>query len=100
MSQHSNPGSHRRDSFLVFGAPQIEQAEIDEVVDSLQSGWLGTGPKVARFESDFAAYKDAPHAAAVSSCTAALHLSMLATGIEPGDEVITTPLTFAAPPWP
>lgn len=96
MSQHSKTGSHRRDEFLTFGAPQIEQAEIDEVVDSLQSGWLGTGPKVARFESDFAAYKDAPHAAAVSSCTAALHLSMLATGIEPGDEVITTPLTFAA----
>ena len=89
-------GPHRREDFLVFGSPQIEQAEIDEVVASLHSGWLGTGPKVARFEIDFAAYKDAPHAVAVSSCTAALHLSMLAAGIEPGDEVITTPLTFAA----
>lgn len=96
MSQSSKVGSHRRDSFLVFGAPQIEQAEIDEVVDSLQSGWLGTGPKVARFEANFAAYKNTSNAVAVSSCTAALHLSMLAAGIEPGDEVITTPLTFSA----
>lgn len=62
----------------------------------MKSGWLGTGPKVARFEDDFAAYTHAPHAVAVSSCTAALHLSMLAIGLEPGDEVITTPLTFCA----
>ena len=57
---------------IVFGAPQIEQAEIDEVVDCLRSGWLGTGPKVARFERDFAAYKglDAARVAATSSCTA------------------------------
>lgn len=96
MSHNRKVGPHRREDFLVFGSPQIEQAEIDEVVASLHSGWLGTGPKVARFEIDFAAYKDAPHAVAVSSCTAALHLSMLAAGIEPGDEVITTPLTFAA----
>jgi dTDP-4-amino-4,6-dideoxygalactose transaminase len=85
-----------RDTFLVFGAPAIESAEIAEVVDSLKSGWLGTGPKVARFEADFAAYERAPHAVAVSSCTAALHLSMLALGLQPGDEVITTALTFAA----
>ncbi len=85
-----------RDRFLVFGAPAIEEAEIREVVASMKSGWLGTGPKVARFEDDFAAYKDAPHAVAVNSCTAALHLSMLAIGLEPGDEVITTPLTFCA----
>lgn len=85
-----------RHDFLIFGAPKIEQAEIDEVVDSLHTGWLGTGPKVAQFESDFTAYKNASYAAAVSSCTAALHLSMLAAGIESGDEVITTPLTFAA----
>ncbi|MDH4037422.1 MAG: DegT/DnrJ/EryC1/StrS family aminotransferase [Candidatus Krumholzibacteria bacterium] len=85
-----------RDRFLVFGAPQIEQAEIDEVVDSIRSGWLGTGPKVARFEDDFKQYKGAPHAAAVHSCTAALHLAMLASGVGEGDEVITTPLTFCA----
>lgn len=84
--------------FLVFGQPQIEQDEIDEVVDSLQKSWLGTGPKVSRFESDFARYKgiDSTHVAAVNSCTAALHISMLAAGIEPGDEVITTPMTFCA----
>ena len=84
------------DRFLVFGAPAIGDEEIAEVVASLKSGWLGTGPKVARFEADFAAYERAPHAVAVSSCSAALHLSMLALGLEPGDEVITTALTFAA----
>lgn len=85
-----------RKDFLVFGAPAIEQAEVDEVVDSLRSGWLGTGPKVHRFERDFAAYKGVPYAAALNSCTAALHLSILAAGIGPGDEVITSPLTFCA----
>jgi dTDP-4-amino-4,6-dideoxygalactose transaminase len=85
-----------RDDLLVFGAPSIETPEIDEVVASLHSGWLGTGPKVARFEEDFAAFKGAPFAVAVNSCTAALHLSMLAAGLRPGDEVITTPLTFCA----
>lgn len=85
-----------RNHFLVFGSPQIEQAEIDEVVDSLASGWLGTGPKVARFENEFASYKEVAHTAAVNSCTAALHLSLLAADLHPGDEVITTPLTFCA----
>ena len=85
-----------RDDFLVFGAPAIGDEEIAEVVASLRSGWLGTGPKVARFEADFAAYEAVPHAVAVSSCTAALHLSMLALEVQPGDEVITTALTFAA----
>jgi dTDP-4-amino-4,6-dideoxygalactose transaminase len=85
-----------RKNFLIFGSPLIEQPEIDEVVASLKSGWLGTGPKVARFEEDFKNYKGAPYAAAVNSCTAALHLSMLAAGLKPGDEVITTPMTFCA----
>lgn len=87
-----------RDKFLVFGSPKIEDDEINDVVDSLHSGWLGTGPKVARFESDFAAYKNinTSQVAAVNSCTAALHLSLLAAGIGQGDEVITTPLTFCA----
>jgi dTDP-4-amino-4,6-dideoxygalactose transaminase len=84
------------DRFLVFGAPAIEEAEIQEVVASMRSGWLGTGPKVARFEEDFRSYRGAEHAVAVSSCTAALHLSLLAAGLQPGDEVITTPLTFCA----
>jgi len=87
-----------RDDFLVFGAPLIGDDEISEVVHCLQSGWLGTGPKVARFEADFAAYQGVSekHVAAVNSCTAALHVCMIASGIGPGDEVITTPLTFAA----
>jgi dTDP-4-amino-4,6-dideoxygalactose transaminase len=95
MSDTRNP-VRGKDRFLVFGAPQIEQAEIDEVVHSIKSGWLGTGPKVARFEEDFKAYKGASHAAAVYSCTAALHLAMLASGMGEGDEVITTPMTFCA----
>jgi dTDP-4-amino-4,6-dideoxygalactose transaminase len=85
-----------RREFLIFGAPTIEQPEVDEVVASLRSGWLGTGPKVLQFEKNFAAYKGVPDAAALSSCTAALHLSILAAGIGPGDEVITSPLTFCA----
>ncbi|GAB4487003.1 MAG: DegT/DnrJ/EryC1/StrS family aminotransferase [Thermodesulfovibrionales bacterium] len=62
----------------------------------MRSSWLGTGPKVARFEQDFAAYKGAEFVAALNSCTAALHLSLLAAGLGPGDEVITTPMTFCA----
>ncbi len=85
-----------RKEFLIFGAPAIGDEEVREVLDSLRSGWLGTGPKVARFEEEFRAYKRAENAAAVNSCTAALHLSLLAAGVGPGDEVITTPLTFAA----
>lgn len=84
--------------FLIFGSPLIEQAEIDEVVACMQSAWLGTGPRVAQFEHDFAAYqKLAPgQVAAVNSATAALHVSMVALGLEPGSEVITTPMTFCA----
>ncbi len=85
-----------KDDYIVFGAPQIEEEDIAEVVDTLRSGWLGTGPKVAQFESDFAAYTGAPHAVAVGSCTAALHLAIIAAGLGAGDEVITTPLTFCA----
>lgn len=87
-----------RDNFLVFGSPAIGEDEINEVVSCLRSGWLGTGPRVAQFEKDFAAYKlvDNTHVAAVNSCTAALHISMIASGIGPGDEVITTPMTFCA----
>lgn len=85
-----------KDRFLVFGSPAIEEVEIQEVVDSLRSGWLGTGPKVARFEREFAAYKGIEYAVALNSCTAALHLSILAAGIGAGDEVITTPMTFCA----
>lgn len=85
-----------RKNFLIFGSPLIEQEEIDEVISSMKSGWLGTGPKVARFEADFAEYKDTKYSVEVNSCIAALHLSMLAAGLNPGDEVITTPMTFCA----
>ena len=87
-----------RDKFLVFGAPEVRQEDIDEVVASLKSGWWGTGPKVMQFERDFAAYKgvDETQVAAVNSCTAALHVSLIAAGIGPGDEVISTPMTFCA----
>ncbi len=85
-----------RSDFLVFGAPQILEDEIEEVVDSMRSGWLGTGPKVARFEDAFREYIGSTHAVAVNSCTAGLHLSMLVAGLKPGDEVITTPMTFCA----
>lgn len=85
-----------RDTFLVFGSPLIEDADVDEVVRTLKSGWLGTGPRVARFEDEFKAYKGAQHAIAVNSCTAALHLSLIASGVGPGDEVITAPMTFCS----
>ena len=85
-----------RKVFLVFGAPLVGPEERAELLDCLDSGWLGTGPRVARFEEAFRTYQGAPHAVAVSSCTAALHLSLLAAGVGPGDEVITTPLTFCA----
>jgi dTDP-4-amino-4,6-dideoxygalactose transaminase len=85
-----------RDSFLVFGQPKILQPEIDEVIDSMNKCWLGTGPKVHQFEKDFAKYKGVPHAVAVNSCTAALHLSCLALRLKPHDEIITTGMTFCA----
>lgn len=90
--------THSEQPFLVFGSPLIEQAEIDEVLACMESSWLGTGPRVAKFESDFAAYNAVPasRVAALNSCTAALHVSMVAAGLEPGSEVITTPLTFCA----
>lgn len=85
-----------KNDFLVYGAPLVENEDIQEVVNSLKSGWIGTGPKVNKFENDFALYKGSKHAIALNSCTAALHLSMIAAGIGPGDEVITTPMTFCA----
>lgn len=85
-----------RDRFLTFGAPLIEEPEIHEVVDSMRSGWLGTGPKVAKFEEAFRQYIGSEHAIALNSCTAALHLSMLVAGLGPGDEAITSSMTFPA----
>lgn len=86
----------KRDSFLPFSKPTIRQIEIDEVVDSLRSGWITTGPKADRFEKDFASYTGFPIALALSSATAGLHIGLLALGLKPGDEVITTSMTWAS----
>lgn len=81
---------------IPFHVPSIGEEEIAEVVETLRSGWLTTGPKVRRFEEAFAAYVGARHAIAVNSGTAALHLALEAVGIGPGDEVILPTYTFAA----
>jgi dTDP-4-amino-4,6-dideoxygalactose transaminase len=85
-----------RDEFLVFGRPLIDDADIADVVMCLRSGWLGTGPRVERFERMLEAYTGAPHVRCLSSCTAALVLGMQALGIGPGDEVIVPAMTFVA----
>lgn len=87
-------GKPVRESFLLPFQPSIGQEEIDEVVDTLKSGWLTTGPKAHKFEEMAGKYLNCSNVVAVSSCTAALHLSLAAADIGPGDEVITTPFTF------
>ena len=84
------------EDYLIFGSPLIEQDEIEEIVRTLRSGWIGTGPRVQKFEDDFKLYKNARNAVAVSSCTAALHLSLLACQLNAGDEVIVPAMTFCA----
>jgi dTDP-4-amino-4,6-dideoxygalactose transaminase len=88
--------STRLSNFLPFHRPWIGEEEIAEVVDTLRSGWLTLGPKTQRFEEKFAAYIGAKHAVAVASCTAALHLVLESLGVGAGDEVITSPYTFAS----
>lgn len=85
-----------RTQFLPFAVPHITQAEIDEVVDTLHSGWLTTGHKTKRFENEFAQYVTAPYAVAVNSATAAMHLALDALDIQTGDEVIVPVYTFTA----
>jgi len=85
-----------RTKFLQFSPPSISREEIDEVVDTLSSDWITTGPKTKRFEQEFAAYLGADAALALNSCTAGLHLALAVLGIGSGDEVITTPLTFCS----
>jgi len=93
-----------RDTFLPFSPPLIGEEEIAEVVDTLRSDWITTGPKVRRFEEEFAAFIGAPAALALNpvlseanvSCTAALHVALATLGIGPGDAVITTPMTFCS----
>ncbi len=84
----------QRDSFIPFYKVDLDEAEKAEVMDTLNSGWLTTGPKTKRFECEFAGYTGQPYALAVNSCTAALHLAMVAAGLGEGDEVITPSLTF------
>ena len=86
----------KRADYLVFGSPQLLQAEIDEVLATLRSAWIGTGPRVARFEAAFGRYVKTPYAVAVYSCTAALHLAMAALDLAEGDEVIVPTMTFAS----
>jgi dTDP-4-amino-4,6-dideoxygalactose transaminase len=82
--------------YVAFARPAIAGGEIAEVLSALESGWLTTGPRVQRFEEAFCEWTGAAHAVALNSCTAGLHLSLLAAGVGPGHEVITTPLTFCA----
>lgn len=89
-------GKPVRNNFLIFGSPKIGKEEIKEVVQSLKTGWLSTGPKVTKFEEMVKNYIGVKHAMALNSCTAGLHLSLIASGVSSGDEVITTPMTFAS----
>jgi len=84
------------EKFLPFALPCIGEEEINEVVDTLRSGWLTSGPKTKYFEEEFAKFIGTPHTLAVNSCTAGLHLALEAIGIQPGDKIITTPYTFTA----
>ena len=88
--------SARRRDFLPFNPPLVGEEEIREVVDTLRSPWITTGPKTRRFEEEFTAFVRAPGALAVNSCTAAMHVALACLELGPGDEVITTPMTFAA----
>jgi dTDP-4-amino-4,6-dideoxygalactose transaminase len=85
-----------RETFLPFSPPLIGEEEIEEVLDTLRSDWITTGPKVRRFEAEFAEAVGAPAALALNSCTAALHVALAALGVGPGDAVITTPMTFVS----
>jgi dTDP-4-amino-4,6-dideoxygalactose transaminase len=85
-----------RDTFLPFSHPLIGEEEINEVVDALRTGWITTGPKVKRFEEEFATFVGAQGALALNSGTAALHIALATLGIGPGSAVITTPMTFCS----
>jgi dTDP-4-amino-4,6-dideoxygalactose transaminase len=91
-----NSPRRMRSSFLPFARPSLGEEEIREVVDTLRSGWITTGPKTERFAAEFLEYVGGRHAVPVSSATAGLHVALLALGVGAGDEVVTTPLTFVA----
>ena len=86
----------RRAEFLPFSPPDIDETDIAAVADAMRSGWITTGPRVKKLEESFATFVGAPAAAGFNSCTAALHTALIALGVGPGDEVITTPNTFCA----
>lgn len=86
----------KRETFLPYSVPLLEDDDINEVVDTLKSGWVAKGPRTIEFEKRFAEYTGAKYAIAMNSATAALHIALIAGGVKPGDEVITTPITFAA----
>src|SRR5205809_1310664 len=88
--------SQRRATLLGFQPPAIGDEEVAAVADTLRSGWLTTGPRAAELERRMAEYLEAKHVLAFASGTAALHLSLVALGVSPGDEVITTPITWPA----
>ena len=96
LPQPATPPGRVRSEYLVFGSPALEEEDIAEVVATLRSGWIGTGPRVHAFETAFAKYVHSPHAVSVNSCTAALHLALTVLGVGPGDEVIVPAMTFAA----
>lgn len=85
-----------RDNFLPFALPDLDDSELAEIREALVSNWITTGPKTCQFETEFAAAVGAKHALALNSCTAAMHLALEAVGLQRGDEVITSPYTFAA----
>ncbi|MEG0308369.1 MAG: DegT/DnrJ/EryC1/StrS aminotransferase family protein [Clostridium sp.] len=86
----------KRETFLPYAIPLIDDNDINEVVDTLKSGWVAKGPRTIEFEKNFAEYTGAKYAIAMNSATAALHIALIAAGVKAGDEVITTPMTFAA----
>ncbi len=91
-----NLNTNKRSSFLSFSPPALSDAERDEVMDTLHSDWITTGPKTKRFEQELAAYLGAPSVVALNSCTAGLHVALVALGVGPGDEVIVPAMTFCA----
>ncbi len=96
MRQRSVHQSAEQGAHVPFHRPSLSEEEETEILHTLRSGWLTTGAKTRRFEEEFAAYVGARHAVALNSCTAALHLALVVHGVGPGDEVITTPMTFAS----
>ena len=94
--QDLTPSRARRETFLSFQPPAVGEEEIEAVAETLRSGWLTSGPRAEELERRFAEYVGARHAVALSSGTAAMHLSLAAAGVGPGDEVITTPITWPA----